>query len=276
MHKNILVLVTISFLAATVVFTGCNFNLFSTIDRPSVPSVSDIEGRSVDTDEDAQDFLSDVEDWKDGDVLADDPDAAKAVVAKLEEVYDPASGFETETQQEAAVLAGDIAFTSDENVAELEDNVISTMIGMMEGEEETEPEDILNSLMPEDITEEEFTEMINSILSAQDAYDAYGGSLNNEDGSGSELNLTEGEEATIAQRALMAAVVDYTVGALGETEEEGIANLYKLIDDDPDNDTEVNTDDLDDPLTVLDEDSGNYDQNLMNIFTAAGMADMFE
>ncbi|MFW5727071.1 MAG: hypothetical protein ACOCW5_00635, partial [Spirochaetia bacterium] len=72
-------------LLTLLLFAGCTGNLFMEWDRPNVPSVSEISGRTVNDQSSAVDFLSDAGDWYDGDALSGDGEKSDAVASKLKE-----------------------------------------------------------------------------------------------------------------------------------------------------------------------------------------------
>src|SRR6056297_448124 len=85
-----------------LMFAGCSGNLFMEWDKPEVPSVDEINDKIVNTQTGADDFLSEVNDWYDGDALSGDKEKSDAVVEKLKAISeDPEDNIDKETQQKA-------------------------------------------------------------------------------------------------------------------------------------------------------------------------------
>src|SRR6056297_3871038 len=106
---------------------GCTGNLFMEWDKPEVPSAEEISTKDVSSQSGADDFLSDADDWYDGDALSGDKDKSGAVVVKLKEIYSDTSGsIDDETKQKAAALAGKVAIQSDPNADLLSKNLIGS------------------------------------------------------------------------------------------------------------------------------------------------------
>ena len=264
--------------AAAVLMSACEGNLFMNLDKPAVPSTSEIAGRDVSTDSGAEDFMSDVEDWMDAEVLDGDGGTSDAVVNKLAEIYsdaDPDGNLSPENKQRAAVMAGEIAIKSNDQAVELQNN-FTDVLGELTDSTTPDPEDLMASLLPGDLDRSSFNSMIHAYLDAHSAYDYFGSSdldTNNDgviDTEDEPLSLTSGEIGDITQRAVLSFLVYHSVDILNGSETDGyeddIDELYGLVTPDTSDDP-----DLTGLTDKIESDSGSADQNLINILNLAGI-----
>ncbi|MFW6361282.1 MAG: hypothetical protein ACOC2R_05955, partial [Spirochaetota bacterium] len=223
-------------LLTLLLFAGCTGNLFMEWDRPNVPSASEISGRTVNDQSSAVDFLSDAGDWYDGDALSGDGEKSDAVASKLKEIYEDDT-LDSETRQEAASLAGKVAVQSDPNAEQLSKNLIASFdeLTSESGIEDTEA--FIGSLVPAAAKDDlnTFTNMVNSLLKAADAYLALGESIGPDS-----TNYLDGElgdsvqygAVSIAVVAALDSLDGETVGSISsdtELSESECEDLFNLV-----------------------------------------------
>lgn len=165
-------------LITLLLFAGCTGNLFMQWDKPNVPSVSEINDKDVTTQSGADDFLSDAGDWYEGDALSGEKDSSEAVVSKLKQIYDDPT-LDDKTRQEAAALAGKVAIQSDPNAEQLSKNLIASF-DELSSADSTTAEELLRSIIPQEVLNDQqaFNDMIDTLISASDAFLALGESIN--------------------------------------------------------------------------------------------------
>jgi len=243
-------------------------------DKPEVPSVGEINDKNVEDQSGADDFLDDVGDWYDSDMLSGDKDTSDAVVGKLKNIYDePSDSIDPETKQEAAALAGKIAIQSDPNAEQLSKN----LIGSYDELSSTEPsnaEEFLKSLIPQEALDDltTFTNMVNSLVKAADAYLALGESI----GPDGNTLITDGELGESVQYGAVSVVI---VAALDSLDGDGIngsinsdvelsetecQDLFELV-----NGTGIFTSD---PMNAFDSESGSEYDGMVYLLDAAGLS----
>jgi len=158
-------------------FTGaCTNNLFMEWDRPEVPSSGELDEKAAD---DPDGFLSDVEDYLDGDAV-DEENADDIIGAIKDNIYDPGSGTppdqDDETEQKAALLIGEVAIAGNENAGKVVDNLAGVLTQVADGSS-SNPEDFIRALLPPDLSPSEFSDMIDALVQAGEAYLAFGESI---------------------------------------------------------------------------------------------------
>ena len=220
----ILVLITLS---------GCQFNIFAAFDKIEIPSAADLSSKAS---SDPDGFLDDVNDYVDSESITEDN--ADAVIAALEDVYDdaaiqPAGMSDAEwedIQEEAAVLTGEIAISSDPETKELVDNVVSALTGLSDT---TTAEDVLAGIFPPNLSEAQFYDILDNLNTAALAYADFAASIDNnpadgvaDDGAAAWLDSTDaGDLAMYAAVAMIASDIRNLPGVSD-------ADLYNFIYDD--------------------------------------------
>ena len=160
-------------LAGFLLLSGCTANLFMEWDKPEVPSASDMNNKAQD---DPDGFIDDVEDYLEGDAV--DDDNADDVIKALKKIYDPESGNppEGETEQQAALLIGEVAIAGDENAGQVVENLAGVVTAIADGTSD-DPEDFIKALIPQGLSSQEFADMVESLVAAGEAYLAFGESI---------------------------------------------------------------------------------------------------
>ncbi|MDZ7794030.1 MAG: hypothetical protein U5P10_10180 [Spirochaetia bacterium] len=200
-------------LLTLLIFAGCSGNLFMEWDKPNVPSVDEINDKDVTSASGAEAFLSDVEDWYDGDALSGDKEKSDATVKKLKEIYDNGS-LDDETRQKAAALAGKIAIQSDPNAEQLSKNLIGSFDELTSDTGVDDPQAFLNSIVPDSVKDDPaaFQDMVNALLQSADAYLSLG--VNIED-SGSTY-ITDAELGDAVQYGAVSVVLLASLDSLDD------------------------------------------------------------
>jgi len=169
-------------------FSGCTGNLFTEWDKPEIPSSSELDDNAL---SDPEGFISDVGDYLDGGAI--DEDNAGDVIGALNIIYDP-SGYDPETpgtepadptEQQAALLIGEVAIAGNENAGEVVDNLAGVLTSIADGTA-VDPEAFIRSLIPAGLSTPEFNAMVNALLEAGEAYLAFGESIG-EDATGEDV-----------------------------------------------------------------------------------------
>ena len=265
--------ITIVSLLTLLIFAGCSGNLFMEWDKPEVPSVGEINDKNVEDQSGADDFLDDVGDWYDSDMLSGDKDTSDAVVGKLKNIYDePSDSIDPETKQEAAALAGKIAIQSDPNAEQLSKN----LIGSYDELSSTEPsnaEEFLKSLIPQEALDDidVFTDMVHTLLQSADAYLALGESI----GTDGPTYLTDAELGDAAQLGTVSVAIAAALDSLnsndgtldGTHDQADIGTLYNIVTGES---SFSDITDVGDPMDAFV--SGNGYDGMVYLLDAAGLS----
>ena len=261
-------------LLTLLLFAGCTGNLFMEWDKPEVPSVSEINNKDVTSSSGANDFLDEVEDWDDSDVLQGDTEKSVATVDKLREIYEN-GGLDIETRQKAAALAGEIAIESDPNAETLTKKLVGEL-GNLTDTSTTDTATLLTNLVPEEVRDDEqaFTAMVNTLLNAADSYLIFGDNLDPDDDGvldyGNDSFMSDGEFGDTVQRAGTSVAIMAAVDVLDSSPGDGIAGadgisaLFSIIS----SDTPTWSDD--NPIDYFESNSA-YD-GMANILEASGLS----
>lgn len=147
-------------------------------------------------------------------------------------------------------------------------NSLPDIISELTDDDPDDPEDLIATFVPSDLKNDKtaFTEAINDLLAAADAFNALGSGLSDTDDPG-DIGLSDGDAGGIAQMAIVAIVVSTAVDNLGSVE-----NLWTLVQDPTD--PSVQFSDGYDPFDELDEGSENI-SSLSNIISWARLDTTF-
>ncbi len=207
---------------------GCSeffeFNAFKGLDPVRTPVASDYEGA-------------------DGlDQLETDLTSPAVVDAMTDETVDEIEemlideylddGVDSEEDQQAAILLADLNLVTSSG-DDVVNNFVDTLVDFIGFTEQPSDEEIAGSLseiIPEEVmaSPEAFAELINGFLDANEAYEAFGASLE------TLPPPTDANLGDVAQKAVVAFIVSSVVDAFvaaGNTEAEAIAILYAIIQD---------------------------------------------
>ena len=218
----VLVLITLS---------GCQFNIFAAFDKIDIPGAAELSDRAS---SDPEGLVEDVQEYVDSESITEDN--ADAVIAALEEVYDDGAAKPvdltedewTEVQEEAAVLAGEIAISSDPETKELVDNVISALTGLSDT---TTAEDVLAGLFPANLSEDQFYDILDNLDTAALAYADFAASIDPDgDGVADEGAAAWLDSTDAGDLAMYAAVALITSGIRDVVPDDKA--LYDFIYDD--------------------------------------------
>lgn len=237
--------------AFAIVISGCDFNLFSELDKIDVPSRQALLDKASNN---GSDFVNDVQDYIDSGSITEEN--ADDVVDALKTVYDAPP--DTETGQKAAVLAGEISIDSDPGTKEVVDSVISTVMDALNAGGEVDPEDLISDIFPSDLSQAGLTEILDNLAQAADAYNDFGS-----DTAGADEWMSGGEIGDVAQYAVVSMVITDIREQLGTSAD---SDLYDLITG---NTTSLPS--FDDPFDTTDGATTGYETSLQNILTLSGL-----
>lgn len=220
----------ISFAIVLAFFSGCeNFftgNIFSALDKPQI------------TLDDPSDILNNLDSL---DTLSEeDATAALNTLQNSLKTIDPEEN--KELYQETALAVADLSLSTS-GADETINNLAPSLSSAMDDPSAilSDPDAAIASIFPEDASADEITEQLDAMLSAADAIESYGNTL---DDSGND-NLSDTEKGDLAMQAVITGSVDSLVSnnmeQTGATEEEAVTDLADYIkstqtgEEDPDN-----------------------------------------
>ena len=254
--------------AKVFLLIGCEeiltFNLFSTIDTPETPSVSDLKAMG-----DAE-LLAAVTDLVESDSfyqdIAEDDKVRNAVLTNLSEIYADDSDADLADQQQAALLVAEIELNSTA-AGEVVDDFVNVVTEILEeppesGTVEEFAETIVTQVFA-DVTEDNFDETLDALFAAADAYTFYGESL---DDSGEVVTPEDSNAGAVAQDAVVAILISKIVDIDGDQPELLSIEEFEaiVIDDEPF------------PADfAIEENPLEENTALVNILAASGMDDLF-
>jgi hypothetical protein len=247
------------FVAVLLVLSGCKaffeFNAFSSLDKAAVPDPSRYQGSDG-----LSNLQEDLQSPAIVDALRGDYTTSQEILQNLEDSYDVHAGSLNSTaEQTAAVLYADLALSStygDELANNIVENITTTTPSGNIG-------DLIKSVIPDAVihNQTDFTHMISGLLDANVVYQNLGSHLGTPPLPVPGMNMGD-----TAQKAAVAFLMDAIVTAaipdsVPSTTAGAIAEMYKLVNDDPTN--HISAVSLTDPFTPA-------DPELHNIFEAAG------
>lgn len=255
-------------LAVFLLLSGCTANLFMEWDKPEVPSASDMNNKAQD---DPDGFIDDVEDYLDGDAV--DDDNADDVINALKKIYDPSTGTPpaNETEQQAALLIGEVAIAGDENAGQVVENLAGVVTAIADGTS-SDPEAFIRDLFPADLSPDEFADMVESLVAAGEAYLAFGKSI----GPGATAEdvpfMSESEIGDTLNRAAAGITVIAALDALdvdgvdGSYDTSNIETLRNIVNEDGNFGGE-------DPTDVFNDQSSDAYEGAVNLLELAGFSE---
>ncbi len=229
-------------LAFAIAFSGCKFNLFSSLDtlKISIPNFKTASSDSI------KQFVNDVQKYVDEGANIDN---TKEVVDALTIVY--TNPPDIETGQRAAILSGDISITADPKTKDVVDKVVSTMTEISDPDyqppdNESDTEALLKGLFPKD--DSDFSTIYDNLKTAAAAYTDFAktidtdgdGKVDDPDNAATWIQGSEkGDIATYAIVSIAVTTFDektlhdflYGKGVLGSTDPVNNSNtILALID----------------------------------------------
>lgn len=235
------------------VLAGCaalfEFNAFAALDLPPAPKVADYEGVAG-----LARLASDLDSAAVVAELSKDPSTVQEIKDYLSQTY--LSGpLTTPDQQTAAILYADLSLKTTSGDQLVNNVVTSLLTTSMSGNLKT----IIGSIIPADVAGDvtAFAAMVNGLLDANAAYQMLGDSI-----PPAPPGMNMGDVAQKAAVAyMMRSVVDAARSLPLATDAEAIAELFKLVEDDPA--CQITG------ITMTDPYAGNP-AFLVNLFDAAG------
>ena len=202
--------------------SGCQFNIFAEFDKIEIPSAADLSSKAS---SDPGGFLDDVNDYIESDSISEG-DAA-GIIDALVIVYSD-GGNSPEVQEEAAVLAGEIAISSDPETKELVDNIVSSLTGLSDT---TTAEEVLAGIFPANLSLTQFSDILDNLDTAAAAYVVFAASIDNPPDGVADVGAAAWLDSTDAGNLAMYAAV-----AMISSDVRGFATsdvaLYDFIYDD--------------------------------------------
>lgn len=220
---SVILVVIATIISCSNLFEG---NFFENFDGP--PDASDILGEYIDgngavSTADAADFVDDLGDAAESDRFYDDLSDGdrQNLNTALKSVYDN-EDLDDSVRQEASILAADVVLRGTEAEKTI-NNVADVLTSDLGGDAFNDPSELLDTVIPDDAKgdPDAIKAILDSLVSAGDAYDTLGSTLTDTDGDGtvdgpSGANMTE-----IAQKAAVAIAVQKLVSdpAIGTTDQ---------------------------------------------------------
>lgn len=245
-------------------------NIFTDFDAPA--SAADVLGDYAETDgtvstANAAGFVDDLGEAAESSRFFDDLSDAdrEELDAALESVYDNVD-VDTATRQDAAVLAGEIALRGTDAGATV-NNVVDVLISSDGGADSfNDPSTLLAAIIPAEVQGDEtaIRNILESMVTAADAYESLGSTMTDEDGDGTPDGPDGANMGAVSQNAAVAIIVSAMADSGGGVD----ALTSAIIDDDF---TGFSTTALDDSIG-----SDASPTPLRNILDAGGLLGVFE
>lgn len=199
-------------------------NMFENFDSP--PSAADILGGYTDEDgtvppESADGFVDDLGDAAESGRFFDDltdEDRGELETA-LESIYDNEE-VDTETRQDAAVLAGEIAIRGT-GAGETVNNVVDVLIDSDEGADAfNDTGALLDAIVPAEAQgdADAVRDILESMVTAANAYEALGSTMTDEDGDGTPDGPDGANMGEVSQNAAVSIILAETADTDGDGE----------------------------------------------------------
>jgi len=271
-------IIGILLVALALLLSGCEqlftFNLFDGLEEVNTENTV---AQATSADKSASENLTEIESLVESDdfidSLADDTESRDALIDYLDGVVNDPDA-EPEDVQTALVLKGDI-YTRTTGGDDLVNNITNLLSGDVDFEN-TEPEDLIASILPDTFYEEDgvtlktgeeaeaaFAYLLMGFYYANDAYDSFGDTLVPDDETSLEADINLGD---VAQNALISNIVAHAVEDLatnnGMTEEVAAARLAAVILGGSTEELAFSTDY--DPFGGMGEGSGTYKLLMMS------------
>ena len=217
---SVVVLVMIS-------LSRCQFNIFTELDKIEIPNAADLSSKAS---SDPDGFLDDVNEYIDSESISED-DAA-GVIGALKLVYGDATKPSDMTddewadvQEEAAVLAGEIAISSDPETKELVDNIVASLTELTDT---TTGDEVLTGIFPENLTRDQFTAILNNLEIAAAAYEDFAASIDSDNNGIADVDAAVWLDSTEAGNLAMYAAIAMISTGIRDAADDDQA-LYSFI-----------------------------------------------
>lgn len=219
-----------SFLVVEIllVLTACanllDGNMFENFDSP--PSATDILGGYTDEDgtvptDGADGFVDDLGDAAESDRFFDDlsDQDREDLGTALESVYDN-EDVDTETRQDAAILAGEIAIRGT-GAGDTVNNVVDVLIDSEDGADAfNDTGALLDAIIPAEAQGDPVAvrDILASMVTAADAYESLGSTMTDEDGDGTPDGPDGANMGEVSQNAAVSMILAETADTDGDGE----------------------------------------------------------
>ncbi len=253
--KKMLVLGVTAFLL--IALSNCQFNLFAAFDRIDIPGATELNAKASSN---PDGFVSDVSDYVDNNFL-ENPDVTTvqvdAIVTNLETIY--TTSPDTQTGQQAAVLAGEIIITSDPVTSSVVNGVVGAVSDALAAGGTIDPDTLISSIFPEDLDLVGLQNILNDLDDAAAAYANLAPTL-----AGNDPEMTSGEVGDMAQLAVVALAISDLRNQVND--DTDLLNFITSSGSDPLAVTLTN------PLDTTDGAASSYESELQDILTFSGLA----
>ncbi len=185
-----------------IALSGCQFNLFTELDRIEIPSTADLNAKAA---SDESGFVSDIEDYMDNNFLENDAvtdEQITAIVTNLKTIY--TTPPDIQTGQQAAVLAGDIIINSDPVTSGVVGGVIGAVTDALSTGGTIDPTTLVSSIFPANLDLAGLSSILNNLDQAAMAYADFAGTVS---GGGTADWMTSAEAGDVVQMAIISLVV---------------------------------------------------------------------
>lgn len=199
-------------------------NMFENFDGP--PSAADILGGYTDEDgtvppESADGFVDDLGDAAESERFFDDltDEDREELETALESIYDNEE-VDTETRQDAAILAGEIALRGTP-AGDTVNNVVDVLIDSEDGADAfNDTGALLDAIIPADAQgdPEAVRDILESMVSAANAYESLGDTMTDEDGDGTPDGPDGANMGEVSQNAAVSMILATTADTDGDGE----------------------------------------------------------
>jgi uncharacterized protein (UPF0147 family) len=231
--KRNLIYVSI-FTSLLVILSGCDVNLFETVDGTPGPGNRSTQDLSDSAKADPEAFLDDVDRWvASGDL---DEDEVDNVSGALETLYTDDSVPE-QTQQQAMAKAGMLNATANEDVVEVANNVLDVLDELDNGSG-PEPESLIETLFAgSEVTSDR--QAAEDFVAALNDAEKHFAALAQSNPAENDPGLNSGEAGDVAQMALLslvvgsvddAALVNIMLGDATEEDTQALAGSFEQLD----------------------------------------------
>ena len=215
-----------------ITLSSCQFNLFTAFDKIDIPSAAELSSKAT---SDPDGFVDDVQEYVDSDSITEDN--ADDIALALADVYDdaavkPAGMTDAEwedVQQKAAVLAGEIIIDNDPDIQYVVDNIVSSVTDALEAGV-SDPETIIMSIFPPNMTPSEFSAILANLSNAAAAYKDFAASIDNNPADGiADVGAADWMSSAEAGNMVQYAVVAIIITDINDAAAVSETDLYNLV-----------------------------------------------
>jgi hypothetical protein len=185
-----------------IALSSCQFNIFAAFDRIEIPTVAELTNKAT-TDPDG--FVSDVEDYVENDFLENEDVTAaqeQSIIDNLRDIYDGTITATVDTQQQAAVLVGELEINRDPATSAVVDGIIGAVSAALSAGGSIDPNTLIGEIFPPTLDINGLQNILTDLDNAAAAYATLAPTL-----AGNDPGMTSGEIGDMAQLAVVALVI---------------------------------------------------------------------